>query len=138
MKRKRPAPMVTMSLTDALDYSSGRVLTALKQPTLSAEERDAILLADWPDTTIRIRSAVQRLPGMADSALYTSEVIWKESKSTQAYVEDLRCAIASGMAAVKRLQDHVRRLGTDSEAWDRLRGALEDAVVSLQDLVSAM
>ena len=123
---------LTMTVADALDYSSGRVLVALK--ATRGKKRDAIHLANWPDVAISLRSAIDQLPAKGTKILLAKKVVWTETKPSN----DLACGLGSAIAVVGVIQDHWDKHYTDCEACDRVKGALEDADTSIRDLHAAM
>ena len=123
--------MIVMSLSDALDYSVGRYLTALEKSR--GQKRDVIANANWTDVAISLRSSIDQLPAKGRKAMYAHTVQWTETKPG-----DLACALASAIAAVGVVQHHWDLHHTDCEACDRVKGALEDADGSIRDLHAAL
>jgi len=124
--------MIVMSLSDALDYSVGRYLTALEKSR--GKKRDAIHMANWADIALSLISSIHQLPAKGTKAMFARTVGWTETKPAN----DLACALASAIAVVGVVQHHWDQHHTDCEACDRVKGALEDADVSIQDLHAAM
>lgn len=124
--------MIRMSLSDALDYSVGRYVTALEKSRGS--NRDAIHNANWTDVAISLRSSIDQLPAKGRKAMYAHTASWDETESDS----DLECGLASASALVAVIQSHWDEHHTACEACDRVKGALEDAHASIADLLTAM
>jgi hypothetical protein len=124
--------MIVMSLSDALDYSVGRYLTALKKSR--GKKRDAIHMANWADVAISLRSSIDQLPAKGTRAMYAHTAKWNEHNDA----DHLWGAQASAIAVVGVVQKHWDEHHTACEACDRVKGALEDAHVAVNDLTRAM
>jgi hypothetical protein len=124
--------IVKMNVADALDYSSGRILSALDKS--KGQKHDAIHLADWPGAAIGLRSAIDRGPEEQSSVLLLKTVSWTERTATN----DLACGLASATAVVSVIGKCVAEHRNKSEACDRVVAALTDANTSILDLRAAV
>lgn len=123
--------MIVMSLSDALDYSVGRYVTALEKSR--GKKRDALHLANWTDVALYLRSSIDQLPGKGIRAMYAHTARWSESWPSS----DIACAQASAASVVEIVQRHWDKHHTECEACDRVKGALDDAHVAVRDLAAA-
>ena len=118
-------------VADTLDISAGYASMALD--TAKGRKRDAIHLANWPDTAFSLRSAIDRLPKRHATALRKTGVRWIEADRAS----DLNLAIVTARIAVLAAQLYLKEYSEGGEAWDVLAAAVQDALVSVKDLKAA-
>lgn len=123
--------IVKMILEQALDYSSGQFLKALE--VSKGSKHDAIHLANWADSSIGIRKAINRLPSEHAIFMLSLPVTWQE-RTCRAH---LQCATAAARSATRVARMYWTNYRGDGPRWDVLIGAIEDAETSVKDLIAA-